>query len=187
MPNLKKTLLAVLALTVVTAACADGPMAPEADVALTAAFGKGGKPSGGTDGDASTTGAPTFLHWIEPLAQDVTVSKLCDPSMDCTLSIDAIGAYLTVPINVLDAPTVITMTAVAGTEVNFVFGPHGTQFKKPVKIKVDQEKTNGKGRSFVALYWGNDLDDVLETIPVKQYRKYLLFETDHFSGYAIAM
>ena len=185
MKNLNKTLLAVLGLTAFMAACADGPMAPESDVALAAAFGRGG--NGGTDGDTQAA-SPTVLQWATPLAQDLTVSVDCRPASGCVLDIPEVGAQLQIPGATLSDPTVITMTALAGSDVNFEFGPHGTQFKKTVRIDVDQSKTKGMGvRKFWALYWVDNIEDVQEEIQASVKNGSIRFETDHFSGYAIAM
>lgn len=184
MKSLKRTFLAALGLAAFTTACADSPMAPEADLPLAAAFV--GRPGGGTDGDSQGAGS-SVLQWITPLAQDITVSETCYSGVPCVLSIDEVDAQLTVPNNALSATTVITMTALAGADVNFVFGPHGIQFNMPVKIKVGQRKTNGKGQDFTALYWVENLEDVQEEISAKVKNGWIEFETNHFSGYAIAM
>ena len=187
-----KLLLTALSLAVFTTACADGPMAPEmGDVELTAAFGKGdkgGPPKDGGGSDGGTTANLTNVQWITPLAQDITVSQLCETNKQCSLHIPEVNTYLTVPVGALTDPTVITMTALAGTDVNFVFGPHGMQFNEPVKIKVDQTNTSVSGKVDIWVnYWVDDPSNVVETFGGKVFRGHILFETTHFSGYAIAM
>ena len=195
MKKTTRTLLVALTLSVFTAACGESPMAPEADVALSAAFGKGdkgGKPGSGDSGSDTTSTTNVNLEntqWTSPLAEDITVAATCDPSQDCVLHIAEVNAYLTVPIDALSVPMTITMTALAGTDVNFEFQPHGTQFNRTVKVKVDAANTNvASGQKTVYVkYWEYDPTNVIETFEAKVFRGHIHFETDHFSGYAIAM
>ena len=184
MRNLKKTLRAALSLTVFATACADGPTAPVMDVELAAAFGK---PDKGGDGVTPTT--LENVQWVTPLAEDISVSKQCYVGVECLVQIEELKAYLTIPFDALPTSTVITMTALAGTDVNFEFGPHGTQFNRSVKMKFDAANTNvGSGKKNIWVnYWETDPSNVIETFEGKLFRDFVIFETDHFSGYAIAM
>ena len=195
MKKTTRTLLAALTLSVFTAACGESPMAPDTDVALSAAFGKGdkgGKPGSGDSGSDTTSTTNVDLEntqWLTPLAEDITVAEVCSVGVECLIQIEELKAYLTVPFDALDATTTITMTALAGTDVNFEFQPHGTQFRRTVKIKVDAANTNVESgqKTVYVKYWEYDPSNVIETFGAKVFRGFIMFETDHFSGYAIAM
>ena len=66
-----------------------------------------------------------------PLATPITVTKTIG-SAGGTLSILAAGVTVTVPSGALSTPTVITMTARAGSLVAYDFAPHGITFAKPL-------------------------------------------------------
>jgi hypothetical protein len=67
----------------------------------------------------------------KPLPVPITVSKTID-SRGGTLSIPAAGVTVVVPRGALSEPTVITMTARAGSLVAYDFAPHGITFAKPL-------------------------------------------------------
>ncbi|MDH3225045.1 MAG: hypothetical protein OEO23_15095 [Gemmatimonadota bacterium] len=116
-----------LILTLVTAACQDSPVAP--DLAPDALAFDGG-PS-----NMTTTSGETVLTWDEALQETVTVSAKIG-RWGGMLSMDGI-LTLTVPYDALDRTTELSMTAFAGEDVAFEFGPHGTQFNRPVSIWLD--------------------------------------------------
>jgi len=200
MPNLKKTLLAALALTVFTAACADGPSAPrsvdvEPDPALRAFFE--------TTGGIADSLEP--WSWLNPIPEDVTVSKLCGKS-GCTLRSADGALQLTIPKKALSRRTTISMTQIAGSVVAVELGPHGTTFDVPVRLYVNATHTtagslpvfDGCGQvmgavavnEWIGVYWEGDPNQgvqIIETFPAYQASCWVFFDTDHFSGYAIAM
>lgn len=181
--QIRALVLLIGGFTLVTG-CADmTPTDPFVELALEAALGK---PDKGEPGDKDQ---PYVLQWIEPLEQDITVQADCGYASGCTLEIPEVGAKLQIPGATLPEAMVISMTAQAGSDVNFVFGPHGTQFKKTVKVRVDQNKTDAKNgvRKFWALYWVDTLANVQEKILATIKQGAIEFETDHFSGYALAM
>lgn len=188
MKSLRNTIVTALLGVVFLAGCADGPLAPIADVQLTHAEAKGGNTGG--DGETSTEGNDQRLElllWRTPLAQDITVSQLCMPKEDCEVRIDEVDVTLIVGKKALSAPLLIKMTAVAGDEVNLRFGPHGTQFDADVKVKVGQSETNGIGTTFTVYYYVNGLEDVQDAFPAEVKDGRIEFWTDHFSGYALGM
>ncbi len=59
-----------------------------------------------------------------------------------TLSIPQAGVTVTIPQGALTTPTVITMTARAGSAIAYDFGPHGITFAKPLSLKQKLAGTN---------------------------------------------
>lgn len=220
--------LTALALTLVTAACQDSPVAPDL---ASDGFAFDGGPS-----HMTTSSGETVLVWDEALQETVTVSAKIG-RWGGMLSINEI-LTLTVPYGALAQTTELTMTAFAGEDVAFEFGPHGTQFDRPVSIWLDlcaignfRESTNGSKKTtrrnkkkdstssstttseacdtawwedtgwtmedapvldvggLVAVYFTEAGPEVetLEILSVSlEFNRYLRFETDHFSGYALA-
>jgi hypothetical protein len=84
-------------------------------------------------------------------------------------------------------PVTITMemARTAENEVNFTFGPHGTQFTEPAEIIISYESLE---KSDVKLYYIEDNGSYQEQNPdqidVKNKKMYLY--VDHFSRYAVA-
>ena len=76
-----------------------------------------------------------------PLATPITVTKTIG-SAGGTLSILAAGVTVTVPSGALSTPTVITMTARAGSLVAYDFAPHGITFAKPLVFTQKLAGTN---------------------------------------------
>lgn len=76
-----------------------------------------------------------------PLATPITVTKTIG-SAGGTLSILAAGVTVTVPSGALSTPTVITMTARAGSLVAYDFAPHGITFVKPLVFTQKLAGTN---------------------------------------------
>jgi hypothetical protein len=81
----------------------------------------------GTLGLTSKTG----LQRTTPLANPITVHQTIGEKGGI-LSIPAAGVTVFVPRGALRAPTVITMTARAGSLVAYDFEPHGTTFARPL-------------------------------------------------------
>ena len=151
-----------------------------------------------------TTSGLTALRWKTPVAHDETVSKIFTVN-GAVWRMDS-GIALGVPRDALDESTEISVTRRAGEDVAFEFGPHGLHFNKPVavRIRVDalanaeefQAMAHGTDESKVALgtlhavYYANqggELVEVIESFTVYMIRGiWLHFETDHFSGYALA-
>ncbi len=181
MKMLNKTVFAALFAATLLAGCADSPTAPTADLPLTHTAAKGDKKA------TKSTSNGARLQWKAALDQDVSRSSLCFPSFPCRVWLFEVNSWVIIPAGALDAPTEITMTALAGSDVNFVFGPHGTQFNKNVSVVIDQALTTGSGANYTALYWVDDVSNVVDVIPAEMVLGFIQFETDHFSGYALGM
>ena len=81
------------------------------------------------------------LQRTTPLASPITVSQTIGASGG-TLSIPAAGVTVVVPQGALSSPTVITMTARAGSLVAYDFAPHGITFAKPLTLTQSLHGTN---------------------------------------------
>ena len=189
MKHLKKTLLAVLGLTAFMAACADGPMAPEADLPLAAAFGRGGNNGGGTDdNNGGTNNGHAKLSWLSPVNGSSTYSATCTPNAGCLITGER-GLVVDVPSGALSETTEISVTIMNGSTVDFEFQPHGLVFNAAITVSIDASETdaaNIKG-SFFALYWNSDPDQTEEVLDAEKRKGRFIFHPEHFSGYAIAM
>lgn len=186
MKDLKKTLLALLALTVGAAACADAPLGPDnADVPLAAAFAKGGPKGGGKD---SGSNAPVKLKWLTPVNGAPTYSATCTATEDCLITGER-GLTVEVPAGALSATTEISVTLLNGSFVDFEFQPHGTVFNTPITVSVDASETDAAhlNKKFYALYWNSDPNTIEEVL--EAYKKFgkFSFMPEHFSGYALGM
>ncbi len=134
----------------------------------------------GTDGSQ-------WIPWETPLSQDVSTSKACEVDRVCKLRIDNPRVDVNIPAGALSQDTEITVTALAGEEVNLSFAPHGTQFAEPIRVDVHVGSAPPSGPiDFYAAYWVGDLNNVLETFPAILKKGKLRFAPDHFSGYAMA-
>jgi hypothetical protein len=81
------------------------------------------------------------LQRTTALAAPITVTKTIGGDGG-TLAIPSAGVTVTIPRGALIAPTVITMTARAGTLVAYDFAPHGITFAKPLVFTQQLKGTN---------------------------------------------
>lgn len=111
------------------------------------------------------------------------------------------GLSVYIPPFALSSTTLITVTAVAGNQVAYEFGPHGTQFQVPVLVSQRLEGTSAWNggvlpSALVAGYFQNlsDLDQLNATATVSELLSTSIssvtgrvtFGITHFSGYLIA-
>ncbi|MGI9625537.1 MAG: hypothetical protein ACR2QM_01765 [Longimicrobiales bacterium] len=123
------------------------------------------------------------------------------------------GVYLDIPENALSKREEITVVAAKGKDVAFVFGPHGLHFQEAVTVRIKLIRLENRTDileaaaaaiesgaaadenrvllgSLTAVYYADqdgELIEVIETFPIYLVDgEYLEFETDHFSGYALA-
>ncbi|MGI9625323.1 MAG: hypothetical protein ACR2QM_00690 [Longimicrobiales bacterium] len=202
----------VLTLSLVTAACDDAVTGPDLGSTEAVAFQ-------GPSNNLTTSTGENVLTWSQPLTETVTVTERIG-KRGGKLGIEGL-IYLEVPKGALSKRTELSMTALAGEDVAFKFGPHGTHFNKPVSIWVDlcaiegfrtaTGKSSAQDTGDCELWWkdlqgdetGPQLDvdglvsvyftnsgPVVETLDIidveLQMGRYLVFKTDHFSGYALA-
>ncbi|MGI9625536.1 MAG: hypothetical protein ACR2QM_01760 [Longimicrobiales bacterium] len=157
-----------------------------------------------------TSKGQTALRWASPRKMEAKAAGKVGVSGG-EVRLD--GISLTVPKGALDETTEITIMSRAGEDVAFEFGPHGLEFNVPVQVRIDLsalENRNDIMRSAKMAYYsglskdasrikigsvsavyhankGGEIIEVLQTFDVFVIDgKYLEFETDHFSGYALA-
>ena len=138
----------------------------------------------------------TNLQRTQPLASSITVSQTIG-SAGGTLSIPAAGVTVTIPQGALSSPTVITMTARAGSALAYDFAPHGITFAKPLTFKQNLQGTNATLLSAPFLRLGYYSDPSLIGTVTSLVSELLSGTTNlltwqfsapikHFSGYIIA-
>lgn len=139
------------------------------------------------------------LRRSTPLAHDVTVVGVVGPEGG-RLDVAEAGVTLVIPAGALTRPTRITMTALAGDATAVEFAPHGLEFDIPARIHVRAEGTGAEGTlwrtpngttldSFLGVYFEGRAGvgaEPLETIPTFVLDGAIVFEVEHFSGYATA-
>ena len=127
---------------VLVAACSGDPTsAPSSPLAAPA-----GAPSADLLGGLTQTVAKTLtlvegVQRSSPLASSITVTQTIGSSGGM-LSIPLAGVTVTVPNGALSSPTVITMTARAGSLLAYDFAPHGISFAKPLVFTQSLAGTN---------------------------------------------
>jgi len=205
MKTLLKTLLVPALLLVV--ACEQNPTGPEAFEAEEA-IAVGQSPAM----LLTTSSGKSALQWADTLEQDMTTSVTVNKRGDHLYV--APGIELLIPTDAVSRRTEISITSRAGADVAFEFGPHGFQFNSPVTVRIrvsalanaaellaaaGQTAPTGSGMvaynktllgEIEAVYYaeqGGEMVEVIESFPVYLVSGlYLEFETDHFSGYALA-
>ncbi|HEV3051046.1 MAG TPA: hypothetical protein VGX50_12100 [Longimicrobium sp.] len=161
--------------------------------------------STGPDG-LITTGGPALdlsdppvvidvLQRSEPLLHDFTAAGVIGRGGG-VLRIPEAGFSITFPVNAVRIPTLVTVTAVPGTAVAYLFEPHGLVFQKSPVIMQDLRGTEVFGDpSRLGELEGTYFPDetalagltatIRETRPtqvdVSGWR--MRFDVDHFSGY----
>jgi hypothetical protein len=95
----------------------------------------------------------TLLQRTTALPADIAVTQTIGAGGG-TLSIPGAGVTVTVPMGALAAPTIITMTARAGTNVAYDFQPHGIVFAKPLTFT---QKLGGTNTSLLSPLTGMQL------------------------------
>jgi hypothetical protein len=117
------------------------------------------------------------------------------------IALPGAGLSVYIPPFALSSTTLITVTAVAGNQVAYEFGPHGTQFRVPVLVSQQLQGTSAWNGGvlpsrLLAGYFQNvtDLDQLNATATVSELLSTSIsavtgrvtFGITHFSGYLIA-
>jgi hypothetical protein len=155
----------------------------------------------GTVGSVVGTTLPVLqlvqtLQRTTALPADVAVTQTVGAGGG-TLSIPDAGVAVTVPAGALAAPTIITMTARAGTNVAYDFQPHGIVFAKPLTFTQTLGGTNASLLSSTGMQLGYYADDsqigettalVSELIggTVNWLSQTFTSRIGHFSGYVVS-
>ena len=146
----------------------------------------------------------SLLQWNSPLAQSLSDTATISNDTGGWLSVPGAGIDVYVPAGALgsdpDSTLFITLTAPAGSDVEWEFAPHGYTFHEELEIRVDASNTSaayllgqpllgGIVPGLLGIYFepGWFGLDVLEVFSVELDSGDFVFETDHFSGYALAM
>jgi hypothetical protein len=193
----KRSTLAVLVASMAAVACSDSPTPVQSftpDLQARPFFATA--PAPGMD----------ILDRTETLEETRSRTKLVENDEGEWLAIDKAGIKVWIPAGALgDDPNVemeITLTAPAGDRVRWEFAPHGIHFATPILIQVkvdgteleylkDQGTPDGYLSDVLGVYFVGDAASggvtPVETFPIWYDNGWLEFETDHFSGYALAM
>jgi hypothetical protein len=136
-----------------------------------------------------------------PLGSNISATKIIG-SGGGTLSLPTAGLTVTVPAGAVSAPTVFTVTALAGRPIAYEFGPHGARFAKPLTLSQDLRVTglneylishmHFKGGYFRSS--SNLINNLLraivsELLPATADADNMVvrFDVSHFSGYLVAV
>lgn len=138
---------------------------------------------------------------IQPLQRTTPLAKSYSSSayigiLGGTITIPNAGVTVVVPALALPSRTLITVTAMAGSNVAYEFAPHGIKF--PVPLVVVQNLTNTQAQtgglvnplSLKAGYFpnSNNVSSVTEllNVNVNLLNQTAIFTVWHFSGYILA-
>ena len=154
--------------------------------------------------DVTYSDTSLVLKRTTPLASDISVSATIGQNGG-SLTIQAAGAKIDIPPGALSQPTVITMTARAGSDVAYEFQPHGLTFAQPVKIQQTIKGTWAEAypmllKGMHGSYYGQVSLDSAWIDPGKYLAKVdenqlgyfesngsqIKFYINHFSGYAVS-
>ena len=153
-----------------------------------------------TDITYSDTGL--VLKRLTPLDSNISASAVIGPEGG-SIRINAAGGKIDIPAGALSAPTTITMTALAGSNVAYEFQPHGLTFAQPVKVQQDLKVTMATVYpSLLKLAHGAYYDSSLDSsfvdpgkllMKVKEHElgypdvnaSQIKFYIGHFSGYVV--
>jgi len=170
-------------------ACAtpDSPVAPQSPTAPSAVA------SSSLLGLTKTTVTP--LQRIKPLRSALSASAYIG-ALGGRLAIQGAGITVVVPPLALTSTKLVTVTALAGSNVAYTFEPHGTTFLVPLVVTQDltntQATTGGliNPLSLVVGYFpdSNNILSVTEllNINLNLLNKSAIFSVTHFSGYIVA-
>lgn len=140
----------------------------------------------------------SLLQRTTPLLHNFVASSTIGPEGG-TLRITNAGVSITFPAGAIASPTRITVTAIPGFAVAYLFQPHGLTFAKPAVITQDLRGTRAP-RDLAGLQqlegaYFTGLDELLgllaiirETRPtlVDVNAQRVTWTVDHFSGYAVS-
>ena len=175
--------VAAVAALAITAGCSDSPTEPEA-----------------------------FEEWpVDPSVSAVALSRsgaLAEPitvtadigSAGGTIELAATGLTVVIPSGALDETLTISVTATAGDVLAYEFGPHGTQFRKPIRMvqRLDLTTWGAIGRpgrmeagyfstpEAVNLEDGEVMVDSFLPVIVDPDLQTARFKVKHFSGYMLS-
>jgi len=190
-------LLSTALVAVVAAACVstDIPTAPSGPAVSV--------PTEATEANASLTSLlglanpiqVTPLQRTTPLANSVSTSATIGP-LGGALALPSAGLLVVVPPLALSSKQTITVTAVAGSNVEYEFAPHGLKFNLPLVVTQNLGLTQASRNGLVnplSLFAGYFPDSTKPTsiteqlnVNVDLLNSVATFTVWHFSGYILA-
>jgi hypothetical protein len=139
-----------------------------------------------------------LLKRTEPLTEALTASAVIGPQGG-RLQIREAGLRVDFPRGAVSSPTRITVTALRGSNVAYVFEPHGITFEEPVTISQSLRQTAAWKTPLAdhlqGSYFERLLVDPTETFAhslenrparLKDLKTRLEFSIEHFSGYMVS-
>jgi len=183
-------ILAVAAAGVILTNCAshDSPVAPQSPVTPTASA------SSSLLGLTTTT-TVTPLQRTKPLAKSLSASAYIGV-LGGNLAIPGAGITVVVPPLALTSTKLVTVTALAGSDVAYAFEPHGTTFLVPLVVTQDLSNTQAQTGGLInplSLFVGYFPDNKnilsvtqLLNVSVDLFNQTAVFTVTHFSGYIVA-
>jgi hypothetical protein len=135
------------------------------------------------------------LQRTVPLASNISKSAYIG-ALGGVISIADAGVTVVVPALALSRPTLITVTALAGSNVAYEFAPHGIKFPVPLVVTQSLKNTvaqNGGSLDaslLTAAYFpdSSNVTSVTEIlgVNVNLLKQAAVFDVWHFSGYILA-
>lgn len=174
---------AVLAALAITTGCSDSPTEPEAF----------------EEWPVDPSVSAVALTRSSVLAEPITVSAEIG-SAGGTIELAQTGLTVVIPRNALDETLTISVTAIAGDVLAYEFGPHGTEFKRPLTLTQRLDLTTwgsvGRPGRMEAGYFstpdavnqeeGEIMVDSFLPVIVDAEMETARFRVKHFSGYMLS-
>lgn len=165
----------------------ESPVAPQSPITPNVAA------SSSLLGLSTTTVTP--LQRTKPLANDLSASAYLG-ALGGKLAIPGAGITVVVPPLALTSTKLVTVTALAGSNVAYTFEPHGTKFLVPLVVTQDLSNTQAKSGGLVdplSLFVGYFPDNTnilsvseLLNVNLNLLNQTAVFTVTHFSGYIVA-
>ena len=202
--NVRFRLAALLVAACTLAACSTdtaGVTAPPPTASLTgAALSTVGSIVDSVVSQASSLGQATALTRKLPLSGTLAAAAVITPTQGGVLALRDAGLTVTVPAGAVNEPMVIWVSARPGKLVAYEFGPHGTQFNVPIRVKQDLKPTSWYklvDRSQVEAGYFKDasqIDGTTGRATIDEFIRAELttsasrleFNVSHFSGYLLS-
>lgn len=144
-------------------------------------------------GLSTTTVTP--LQRTKPLAKDLSASAYIG-ALGGKLAIPDAGITVVLPPLALPSTKLVTVTALAGSNVAYTFEPHGTTFLVPLVVTQDLSNTQAKSGGLInplSLFVGYFPDNTnilsvteLLDVNLNLLNQTMVFTVTHFSGYIVA-
>jgi uncharacterized protein with beta-barrel porin domain len=160
--SLRRLATVVVAYALVSACSSEPTSAPVSRVVSSTGAPSASLLGGLTGTLSSVLTLVTGVQRTTALPASITVTQIIGVDGG-TLSIPAAGVTVTVPQGALSTPTVITMTARAGSLIAYDFAPHGITFAKPLAFTQQLSGTNASILSASLLQLGYYSDPSLLT------------------------